>query len=359
MADQQPDESQKTEEPTAKRLRDARQKGQVAVSREVNTWLALLGMMVIALFIAPIMMRDLTGLFTVFLSHAHQIPMDQHGFGQIMSQFVFDVIGALGITFFIFVALALTGGLVQNGVLFTPEPMKPKPDKLSLIKGAKRMFSMRQLVEALKGFMKIALIGVVGVILLMPEMNRLDILPSMHVGELLDEILVLVLKLLAAVLAIMVVVAVADLIFQRFQHRKQLRMTKQEVKEEFKNTEGDPQIKARLRQIRNERARERIAQAVPKADVVVTNPTHYAVALQYAPDEMEAPKLIAKGQDLIARRIREIAREHDIPVVENPPLARALYEAVEIDQMIPPEHYEAVAKVISYVFGLKGRKIPA
>jgi flagellar biosynthetic protein FlhB len=356
---EQPDDSQKTEEPTSKRLRDARRKGQIATSREVNTWLLLFGFGALLAAGGTALMRDLRQVLERFVISPHLVDMSAGGLGDTLFRLLVEVTAVLAIPMGLFVVLALAGSVGQNGLLFTGEPMKPKAEKVSLLKGAKRMFSAKQLAEFVKGMLKIVIVGTVGFLLLLPEWNRLDILPTLPITELLDEVLALVLRLLAAVLAIMLAIAIADLFFQRYQHKKQLRMTKQEVKEEFKNAEGDPQIKARLRQIRNERARQRMMQAVPQADVVVTNPTHFAVALQYEPDEMEAPKLVAKGQDVLAHRIRDLAEELDIPVVENPPLARALYAGVEVDEYVPPEHYETVAKIISYVFNLKGRRMPA
>ena len=344
---EQPDDSQKTEEPTSKRLRDARRKGQIATSREVNTWLLLFGFGALLAAGGTALMRDLRQVLERFVISPHLVDMSAGGLGDTLFRLLVEVTAVLAIPMGLFVVLALAGSVGQNGLLFTGEPMKPKAEKVSLLKGAKRMFSAKQLAEFVKGMLKIVIVGTVGFLLLLP------------ITELLDEVLALVLRLLAAVLAIMLAIAIADLFFQRYQHKKQLRMTKQEVKEEFKNAEGDPQIKARLRQIRNERARQRMMQAVPQADVVVTNPTHFAVALQYEPDEMEAPKLVAKGQDVLAHRIRDLAEELDIPVVENPPLARALYAGVEVDEYVPPEHYETVAKIISYVFNLKGRRMPA
>lgn len=355
---EQPDDSQKTEEPTSKRLRDARQKGQIATSREVNTWLLLFAFGAMLAIGGPAIMSRLVLTISPFIRTPHDIDMSLGGLSEALGALTLDVILLMAIPMGVFVVFAIAGGLGQNGVLFTAEPIKPKPDKISVLKGVQRMFSAKSLAEFAKGLLKITLIGAVGLVLLLPERDRLDILPQLALGELLQELLALTLKLLAAVLAILLAIAIADVFFQRYQHRKQLRMTKQEVKEEFKNTEGDPQIKARLRQIRNERARQRMMQAVPRADVVVTNPTHFAVALEYDPEEMEAPRLIAKGQDVIAQRIRELAKELDIPLVENPPLARALYAGVEVDEFVPPEHYEAVAKIISYVFNLKGRRMP-
>jgi flagellar biosynthetic protein FlhB len=265
--------------------------------------------------------------------------------------------GIMLIPFMLFVILALTSGIMQNGLLFAPKSMEPKFEKISPLKGLKRMFSMKQFVEFLKGLLKIAIVAVIGFLILIPESKRLNLLPSMDVMEVLDEIHTLTVELLTGALLVLFVIAGADLFFQRMQHVKQLRMTKQEVKEEFKNMEGDPQIKARLRQIRADRARQRMMQAVPEADVVVTNPTHFAIALVYDPAAMAAPKVVAKGQDVIAQRIREIANDHDVTIVENPPLARALYASAEIDDYIPEEHFKAVAEVISYVFNLKNKKL--
>ena len=169
-----------------------------------------------------------------------------------------------------------------------------------------------------------------------------------------EELSSLVLRLMSGILVVLLVVAVIDLIYQRYEHYKKMRMTKQELKDEYKQTEGDPQVRAKLRQLRQEKARARMMQAVPEADVVITNPTHYSLALKYDPDERDAPVLVAKGIDEVAMRIREVAKEHDIPLFENKPLARVLYDTVELDEMIPPEHYQAVAEVISYIFKLRG-----
>ena len=353
------DDAQKTEEPTSKRLRDARSKGQVAVSREINTWVILAGAALMLALIFPTLMARLTGIFIAFIERPHEMLTDTNGLGQLLETLVWEITFILMIPMIGLAIVALIAGASQTGLNFATEPIVPKLEKISPIKGVQRLFSQKQFVEFLKGMFKILVIGFIGFILLLPELPRLDTLPSMEVQELLIEIETLILRVFIGMLAVLFVIAVADAIFQQMQHIKQLRMTKQEVKEEFKNTEGDPQVKGRLRQIRVQRSRERMMSAVPTADVVVTNPTHFAVALSYKPEDMHAPVLVAKGQDYIAQKIREIAEENDVAIVENPPLARALYAGVEIDQEVPPEHYEAIAKVISYVFGLKGRKMPA
>jgi flagellar biosynthetic protein FlhB len=356
---EQPDDAQKTEEPTAKRLRDARSKGQVAVSREINTWVLLFGTGLMIALLFPSLMRDLTAIFVAFIERPHELLADAGGLGNVLSTLVMEIALILALPMAILFVIALVAGIAQTGINFATKPIEPELSKISPLKGLQRLFSAKQLVEFLKGIFKIVIVGFVGTILLLPEIGRLDTLPSMSMGELMTEIDALILRIFIGILAILFVIAVADLIFQRMQHIKQLRMTKQEVKEEFKNTEGDPQVKGRLRQIRRQRSRERMMQAVPTADVVVTNPTHFAVALAYKPEEMEAPVLVAKGQDFLAQRIRGVAEENDVPIVENPPLARALYAGVDLDQEVPSEHYEAVAQVISYVFNLKNRKMPS
>ena len=355
---EQSDDSQKTEEPTSKRLRDAREKGQLAVSKEVNTWILLFGTGIMIAYVFPSLMNDLTRIMIAFLERPDQLLTDYGGLGEVLSKMLVEVATLLMVPLGVFVVLAIISGVAQTGFNVSAKPMEPELSKISPLKGLKRQFSSKQLVEFVKGLVKIGLVGTVGTILLLPEISRLDTLASMEAAELLYEIQILIIRVFIGILAILFVIAALDVVFQQYQHIKQLRMTKQEVKEEYKNTEGDPQVKGLFRQIRMQRSRERMMQAVPTADVVITNPTHFAVALSYKPESMEAPILVAKGQDLIAQRIRSIAEENDIAIVESPPLARALHATVELDQEVPPEHFEAVAQVISYVFNLKGRRMP-
>jgi flagellar biosynthetic protein FlhB len=219
------------------------------------------------------------------------------------------------------------------------------------------MFSMRSLAEFVRGLMKIAVVGSVAMFLILPEVAHLNKLIGMEMIQLLAETKALLAKLLIGVVAIVAAIATIDVVYQRLQHLREMRMSRQEIKEEFKETEGDPLIKGKLRQLRMERTRRRMMAQVPQSDVVVTNPTHYAVALKYDGASMAAPKMMAKGVDKVAQKIREIAKEHGIPIVENPPLARGLYAAVEIDQEVTPEFYKAVAEVISYIFKLKRRRL--
>lgn len=353
----QSDDAEKTEEPTSKRLSDARKKGQVATSRELNTWMMLFGVAIMLAMMAPGVMTDLKHLLQSHIELAHQVSFYRSDIGAYLADMLYSLLKIMAGPFILLVVFALFTGMSQNGLLFATEQLKPKLNKISPISGAKKWFSAKNYVEFLKGILKITIVAIMGVILLAPEANRVDTMPGVPFGNLMLDVHELILRLLAGALAILLVITVADIFFQRFNHTKQLRMTKQEVKEEFKNAEGDPHVKARLRQIRSERARQRMMQAVPQADVVVTNPTHFAVALEYKPEQMEAPKVVAKGQDILAFKIREVAEEFGVAVVENPPLARALYATVEVDDVIPEEHYKAVAEVISYVFSLKNRKV--
>lgn len=357
MADK-PDEASKTEEPTGKRLADARKKGQVPISREVPTWIMLFGSGIMMVTLLPGLLNGLTAVLENFISGAHEIPFTDLGFGKAMAGLLMQVLKYTGWLLAIFVILAVIGYIGQVGVPFSTESVKPKLSKINPLTGLKKYIGAKHYVEFGKGLLKMSIVGIVGVLLIVPALQTIDHLPLASVADQLKEMTFLILKFLAAALAVLFVIMIFDIVFQRYDHRKQLRMTRQEVKEEVKNQEGDPQIKRRLAQIRFQRAAQRMLQAVPNADVVVTNPTHFAVALAYKPDEMDAPRLVAKGQDFIAQKIREAAEEHDVTIVEDPPLARVLFATVEVDEEVPPEHYKAVAEVISFVWNAKKRKLP-
>lgn len=355
---EQTDDAQKTEEPTQKRLDEARSRGQVAISREVNTWLMLvIGTLIIAMM-APWMMTRLRGALLPYVEAPHLFSLNLGASLQRIEATLLDVFVATFLPLLLLFAVALLGPILQNGLIFSPKAMELKLDKFSPVKGAKRIFSMRQIIEFPKGILKLAIVGAVGFLTLVPAFFSLDVTPSLDLSDFLYVLHHLIVRMLVAALAVLFVIMVLDLLFQRRQHHKQMRMSRQELKDEFRQSEGDPTARQRLRQVRQERARARMIQAVPEADVVVTNPTHFAVALKYQPDAMSAPRLVAKGADLIAHKIREVAEEHDIAIVENPPLARALYAGVGLDEEVPPEHYQAVAEVISYVWNIEGRRMP-
>lgn len=352
---EQQDDSQKTEDATPKKMEESRKKGQVALSREINNWIMLLTGTIVILAIGPGAMSDLKILMKTFIESAHLMPSVPGGFGYILGDMFWAVMKILTLPLIIFLMAAFAGPFFQVGPLFAPEVIKPDFSKVSPMKGFKRLFSMRSIMEFVKGILKIGIIGVVGVILLMPFYDSVDHMIGLPLMAMMEEMQSLVLRLMTGILVVLLVVAVIDLVYQRYEHNKQMRMTKQELKDEYKQTEGDPHVRAKLRQLRQDKARARMMQAVPEADVIITNPTHYSLALKYDPETMDAPVLLAKGIDEVAMRIREVAKEHDIPLFENKPLARVLYDTVELDQIIPEEHYQAVAEVISYIFQLKGK----
>lgn len=347
------DDSQKTEDPTPKKLQEARKRGQIAMSREMNNWAMLFaGTMFIGLLAEP-MMTQLLVYLRGFIEHAGDTP--EGGLILALSDSLRQVLMIMIIPFLLFIAFAFLGPFLQVGPLFAPEVIKPDISKISVIKGFMRLFSMRSLVEFAKGLLKLMLIGMVGTIIIMPYFGQFEHLIDLSPGQVMGELRFLVLKMMIGMLVILLVIAIADLMYQHHEYMKKMRMSKQEIKDEYKQSEGDPQVKARLRQVRMQRARQRMMQAVPTADVVITNPTHYSIALKYDPDEMPAPVVVAKGIDELALRIREVAKENDIILYESRPLARALYDVAEIDEVIPTEHFKAVADIISYVFKIKGK----
>lgn len=355
MSDEQADDSQKTEEPTPKRLEEARKKGQVALSRELNNWIMLLAATLLIGALSPSVFGRLKAHMQAYLEHATTLPGAPGGLGNVLGESFWIVLGILALPLLILIFAAFIGPFMQVGPLFSTEVLKPDISKISPVKGFKRLFSLRSMMEFAKGILKIAVIATVGFIILYPFYGSVEHMVGLPLPLMLLELKELVVRLMIGVLVALIIIAVIDIAFQRTEHMKKMRMTKQELKDEYKQTEGDPHVRARLRQLRAERARQRMMQSVPQADVVITNPTHFSIALKYNPEEMDAPVCIAKGVDEVALRIREVAKEHNIVLYENPPLARVLYDTVEIDEMVPAEHYKAVAEVISYVFKLKGK----
>ena len=355
MADDRQDDSQKTEEPTQKRLTEARDKGQIARSQEVNHWFMILAATIMVMMFLPSAMSDFGSMFTKFIEQPHRISLDPIAMVELLNRTWQDSMLAMLPTLVLLVLAAIAAGLIQNGLIVSAETIKPKLEKISLSKGIKRLFSMRSVAEFTKGIAKIVVVGAVGVAIVWPAFSGFETLPSMEMMSWVGVMHALTIRLLIGVLAIVSLIAVLDYLFQKLQHLKQMRMSRQDIKDEMKQSEGDPQVRARLRQIRRERAQQRMMQAVPEASVVIANPTHYSVALKYELNQMAAPVVLAKGVDAVALRIREVAEEHKIPVVRNVGLARALYAGVEIGDEIPTEHFKAVAEIIGYVLRLKGK----
>jgi flagellar biosynthesis protein FlhB len=347
------DDSQKTEEPTSKRLSDAREKGQVARSQEVSHWFMILALAIVVGIFSPVLTADIGGVLRPFLERPHLIPLDNGAMGDVLAGAALGILKAAAIPLAIILVAGLAAGTIQNGIIVTAEQIRPKLSNIGFKRGFKKLFSTRALTDFLKGLLKLIIVATVVTLIVWPDRHTLLLIPTMPVPDVLALVRAEATKVIVGVLSVMTLITLADVFYQRFQHHKELRMTKQQVKDEHKQSEGDPLIKSRLRQIRVERARRRMMAAVPEADVVITNPTHYAVALKYDQRTMEAPRVVAKGVDNVALRIREVAEENDVAIVENPPVARALHASVEIDQEVPPEHYKAVAEIIGYVMRLK------
>ncbi|OIQ93837.1 flagellar biosynthetic protein FlhB [mine drainage metagenome] len=348
------DEDSKTEQPTSRRLGKAREEGNVLQSTEVKTLAMLVAMLVVVWLGLPFTVNHLKLFLSGILAHLGEVD-DSTPQAMVLlgDDIVLHMVIALAVPLSIMLAFALLVSLGQTGLLFLPQKLLPDFSKINPLAGLKRIFSINAVLDLVKSVLKMAIVGTGSYFLLQPHLHELELLMTMDLSTMVLYLHHILVKLVVAVVMMMMVIAAADWFYQRFTYMKKLRMSRQELKDEHKDSEGDPMIKARLRSLRIARARRRMMAAVPKADVIVTNPTHYACALKYDMDSMGAPVLLAKGIDAVAFRIRDLAEEHEIPIVENPPLARALYASVDLDQEIPPEHYKAVAEVISYVMRLK------
>jgi flagellar biosynthetic protein FlhB len=350
MADEN-DTADKTEDPTQKRLDEAHDRGDVAKSQEVNTWFMIAGAtLVLSSFSGSI--GGIQAPLRNLIANSWMVHTDGPSLLALTQKLEYMLIAALGVPFLMLAMAAIAGNLLQHRLVWSGESLKPNLSKISPASGAKRIFGKQAAANFGKGLFKLVALGTVMLSILWPERHRLETMMQFDPMTILGVIVTLTLRLLGAVVAMLAVVAIADYFFQYRQWYERQKMSLQEMKQEFKQAEGDPHVKGRIRQLRHARMKKRMMTAVPKASVIITNPTHYAVALSYERG-MSAPVCVAKGVDLIALKIREIAKAHDIPIVENVPLARALHATVEIDDEIPVEHYHAVAEVIGYVMGLK------
>lgn len=350
------DGTEKTEEPSEKKLREAREKGQVPRSRELATLMMTLGAALFLYFFGAGMAEDIQTIFIEGLSfdrsHAYDVHMLTNRILALVEQAIFMVLPFL----MLMVLIALVSGSLLGGWNFSLQAMSPKISKLNPLSGLKRMVSMTALMELLKALGKFVLVSVVATYFLWYSYEEILSIGVEPTKMALAHSAKLILEAFIFVSLSLIVIAAIDVPFQVHQHISQLKMTKQEVKEEFKQQEGSPEVKARIRQLQREMSQKRMMQKVPEADVVITNPTHFAVALQYDPDSMGEPMVLAIGSDFMAAQIRTLAKEHDIPLVEAPPLARALYYNAEVDRPIPFQLFRAVATILAYVYQLRDGK---
>lgn len=350
------DDADRTEEPTQKRIEDARARGEIIYSTEVGSAFSLLAVTMIVAFMAGPISRDLGHLFAGALANAGQSAADPHALMRLYSALGVRVLGVIGLVLGALAVAGLAARFIQDRPGWSAKRLSPNLDRLNPMEGAKRVFGAQALGNFGKTALKFVVVGAAVTWALWPRDGVLTIMPMLDVAALGPYVQARAVALLIACTAAASAIALVDYIFVRQSYMRRLRMTRHELKEEFRQSEGDPQVRAKLRQIRQERAKKRMMAAVPKATVVITNPTHYAVALKYDREVSPAPVVVAKGVNETALRIREVAREHDVPVMEDPPLARALYAAADIDETIPREHFEAVAKIIGYVLRLAERR---
>ncbi|MES9853372.1 MAG: flagellar biosynthesis protein FlhB [Candidatus Thiodiazotropha sp. L084R] len=344
---------EKTEQPSSKRLADAKRKGQVPRSRELNSMAVTLGgvicLVVMSGSVGDSMSEMMSNGFVLTREQIFDINTMTRSLGEGAGKAFFALIPY----FLLVIVAAILSSVALGGFSISGESMTPKLSKLSPMKGLKRMFSAKSLVEMLKAMAKFLFIGGTTVLLLRATLDQYLAMHNMEVTPALQHLSSLIGWSIILMSATLILIAAIDVPFQLWEHKRQLKMTRQEVRDEMKETEGRPEVKGRIRQLQRELAQRRMMQEVPQADVIVTNPTHYAVALKYDPETMHAPKLVAKGADLVAQNIRKVGSESKVPVVESPVLARAIFFNTELDAFIPSGLYMAVARMLAYVFQLK------
>ena len=358
MADT-PDRESQTEEPTEKRIADAVEKGNVPFSRETVTFGSLLALVFVLHFMAPWSAAGIVSALRGILVHAGDISLSDReavaqlllGLGMALLAVVLPVLGLLA-------AGPILGSLAQNVPSAAGERIAPKASRISPLGGLRRLFGKAGIVEFLKSMVKLATVFALVAVMVWEDMGALSSAHRLDPADLPARILGWLAEIVVALTVVALLGAIVDLVWSRFRWRRELRMTRQEIKDEMKEAEGDPQLKARIRSIARQLSSRRMLDKLPEATMVIVNPTHFAVALRYDRVAAPAPVVVAKGVDHLALRIREIAMAHDIPVIENKPLARALYDAVEIDQQIPPEFYRAVAEIIHFINSRRRPTVP-
>jgi flagellar biosynthetic protein FlhB len=348
------DGASKTEEPTQRKLDQAREKGDVVKTPDLPQLAALAASGAVVFICGGWMSRNLAEALQPFLANAGTMSVEGGAGVQIARRALMAAAPILLAVMLTTAAAGAAGNLVQTGLMFSAEKLKLDFNKVSPIAGFKKLFGIDALMQWAKSIVKIAVVAWIAWLVLKPHVHDFQTMSAMDITGILPYSADIIRRLVFAVVIAMIVIAGFDWFWQRQRFQARMRMTKEEIKEDYKQSDGDPHVKARQRQLRMERARRRMMQAVPDATLVVMNPTHYAVALKYEPGETAAPLCVAKGMDAIALKIRAIAEASGVPIIEDPPLARALFASVEIDDIIPPGHYEAVAKIIGFI--MNGRR---
>jgi flagellar biosynthesis protein FlhB len=350
-------EQERTEEATSRRREEAREKGQVARSQELVSVGLLVACLIYFYFGTSGFLRDLMEMMSTGFRTAGKADLTPDSMSNFIIVNIYKGFTILFPIMLTVVVSALLVNIMQVGFLFSSEAITPQVSKIDPIKGLKRLFSVRSIAELIKSIFKICIVGIVAYVVVKGEINNMLNLMDQNVWGMMIYFGRICFKILLATTIVLIVLAILDYIYQRWEYEKSLRMTKQEIKDEYKNTEGDPLIKARIRRIQREVAHKRMMAQVPKADVIITNPTHLAVAIKYDPENMMAPTVVAKGANIIAEKIKQIAEENDVLIVENKPLAQVLYKMVDIDNLIPEDLYRAVAEVLAFVYEQKKIKL--
>lgn len=346
---------EKTEKATPKKRQDARKKGQVAKSQDINTSVNLIAVFAVLIIMGSFMYKQIVGLMIDFFQNMMLEKVTEENV-QVM---IFEVVKMLGLTLAPILVTAVLAGVLVNimqvGFLFSTETIQFKLDKLDPIKGAKRIFSLRAIVELLKSILKISIVGMVAFFVLWSRMDEIVVLAHVPISEAIVLLADISVKMgLYAGIALFAI-AILDFMYQKYDFEKNNRMSKQDIKDEYKNSEGDPLIKSKIKQKQRQMAMQRMMQEVPNADVVITNPTHFAIALKYDENKSDAPLVVAKGVDFVAQKIKYMAKENNVVMVENRPLARALYDQTEVGQAIPEEFFKAIAEILAFVYKTKGK----
>ncbi|MCT2344009.1 flagellar biosynthesis protein FlhB [Niallia taxi] len=344
---------EKTEKATPKKKQDTRKKGQVAKSQDINTALVLIAVFAVLNFAGGSILKGIVSLMNFSLNDLMLMELTEHN---IKSIFI-EILKQTAIILSPILAAAMVAGVIANyiqvGVLFTTEPIKFKLEKINPLSGLKRMFSIRSIVELLKSILKITVIGIVTFAILWNKLEQILLLSQKSIGAALITIAKLTVQMGLVGSGALLFLALFDYLYQKYDYEKNIRMSKQDIKDEYKNVEGDPLIKSKIKQRQREMAMRRMMQDVPTADVVITNPTHYAICLKYDEDKYDAPYVVAKGVDFLAQKIKLIAKEHEVITVENRPLARALYSQVDVGDIVPEEFFKTVAEILAYVYRTK------
>lgn len=347
---------EKTEDASPRKREKAREQGQVAKSIELNGALMLSLGCASILALAPFVGSQMNSMMIDLMSHAAEYASFTDGLQALATTQVMSFLIMVGPIMLVLLLIGTGASIMQVGFKITPEAMAPKLEKLNVLSGLKRLFSMRSGVTLVRDTIKLILIGIVAYAVIVNEVDQLILLPDSSIGQIVIHMTEVSLWVGIKIGAVMLVMGGLDYFYQRYELEKTLRMSKQELKEEYRDSEGSPKIKSRIRQIQRDRSRQRMMQAVPTADVVITNPTHLAIALKYDADSMNAPTVVAKGERLVALRIRELAMQSGVPVIEDKQLARALFKLCDIGQMVPQSLYRAVAELLAYVYRLKSEK---